>query len=320
MKHAMKWALAAVLVLTGSNAFAELADAAGSSSFEKDREAILSMAGEYVVTFEFEETVTLDPDAESSPRDLSRALEKVFLVEDRGDFISLQHILLTGDGDGEDNRIVKHWRQDWAYENTNMLVFRSDNHWEWEKVPKKAAKGTWSQTVYQVDDSPRYSGYGQWRHIGDYSFWESSETWRPLPRREKKIRDDYDVLMSKNRQSLTPYGWLHEQDNYKLALDKEGNRVIAREIGHNPYRRVDDQAFSRIVEYWNETKDFWKVVRAEWQTLFEAHPAFVVETDPIGEKKLYERVFGHASDFADGKQDEAIAAMKETLAESIIAE
>ncbi len=308
-------ALVATFVLAGT-ALADAPAAARNddSTFAHDRKAILSMLGEYRVTFKFQETSTFDPEAKTSPRDVSRALETVKLVADEGDFISLQHILLTGDGD--EQRVVKHWRQDWRYENTRLLAFRGHDHWAWEDIPSAEARGTWSQTVYQVDDSPRYSGYGRWQHIGDHSFWESHESWRPLPRREQKVRDDYDVLMGRNRQSITPYGWLHEQDNYKLDLDESGNRVVARESGHNTYRRVDDQDFSRANEYWNETEKYWAAVRTTWQALLTAESSLAIETESA-EGKLYRHVFDLAEQFAHEDDAAAIAAMKRTLAGSV---
>ncbi len=316
MNKYMQWsfaALAASVLLAGTSpAGATTKELTHDSAFERDRQAILAMLGEFRVTFNFKETLTLVPDAKPSPRDVSRALETVKLVADEGDFISLQHILLTGDGD--EQRVVKHWRQDWRYENSHLLAFRGNDHWTWEDIPD--ATGTWSQTVYQVDDSPRYSGYGRWTHIGDHSFWESHDSWRPLPRRERKVRDDYDVLMGRNRQSITPFGWLHEQDNYKLALDESGNRIIARESGHNTYRRVEGEDFSRANDYWKNTGPYWDAVRTTWADLLSSHTSMQVETEPVG-KKLYQRVFELANDFADGQNDDAVHAMKDTLAQSV---
>ena len=316
MNKRIKWAstaLVAGVLLAGATPAGATTNAPNqTSSFEQDRQAILAMQGEFRVTFNFKETLTLVPDAKPSPRDVSRALETVKLVVDEGDFISLQHILLTGDGD--EQRVVKHWRQDWHYENTRLLAFRGNEHWKWEEIPD--ANGTWSQTVYQVDDSPRYSGYGHWTHIGDHSYWESRDTWRPLPRRERKVRDDYDVLMGRNRQSITPYGWLHEQDNYKLALDDSGNRIVARESGHNTYRRVTGEDFSRANDYWKNTGPYWEAVRATWENLLSSHSSLQVETEPVG-RKLYQRVFELANEFADGANKDAVDAMKDTLAQSV---
>src|SRR5690606_22636668 len=77
----------------------------------RDHAAILAMAGEYRVRFNFDETLPLAPDYEMKPSKRSGATEWITVVEQRSDFISLQHILVMGD----EHTVVKHWRQDWQY-------------------------------------------------------------------------------------------------------------------------------------------------------------------------------------------------------------
>src|SRR5690606_34630304 len=117
------------------------------------------------------------------------------------------------------------------------------------------ARGKWSQAVFQVDDSPRYEAIGAWRHEGGVSSWLSDETWRPLPRREFSVRDDYQVLVGSNRHTITPDGWVHEEDNLKVALDDNGDyageqAVLAREAGLNRYQLIDDHDWSAGDAYW----------------------------------------------------------------------
>src|SRR5687767_3778000 len=80
---------------------------------EKDRASILAMAGDYRVRFDMRETVPFVPGYEPLDEKVSGGYEAVRVVEDRGDFISLQHILVVED-DGKPV-VVKHWRQDWTY-------------------------------------------------------------------------------------------------------------------------------------------------------------------------------------------------------------
>jgi hypothetical protein len=248
---------------------AATAQAAESDTFSRDRQAILSMAGEYQVSFEFEEVLTLTPEGKKSPRHLSRGHEKVIIVADEEGFISLQHLLLVGEP--EDPHVIKHWRQDWQYEPENILSYQGNDTWAPAPVEQAERTGAWAQTVFQVDDSPRYAGTGRWRHIGNHSFWESGETWRPLPRREKEKRDDYDLLAGKNRHSITPEGWAHEQDNLKLGLSPE--RVLGREHGQNTYRSTRDFDFSKAEQYWRDTQDFWGEVRAMWDARIQTGAA-----------------------------------------------
>ncbi|MEM9233149.1 MAG: DUF6607 family protein, partial [Pseudomonadota bacterium] len=174
----------------------------------QDREAILAMAGNYKVKFDFIETVSYFDGYDLKDRKLSGADEMVRVVEDRGDFISLQHILVVG---GEQKFVVKHWRQDWTYQPKEVLTFIGGNAWEMRPVPEAERAGTWSQAVYQVDDSPRYGAVASWRHENGVSQWEPPREWRPLPRRDMTTRDDYHAVNAINRHALTPKGWVHEQ-------------------------------------------------------------------------------------------------------------
>lgn len=277
-------------------AVASSAFAAEGGPTPRDHQAILAMAGEYKVNFGFDETLTLAPDAQKSEPFIAHGHEKVIIVEDRGNFISLQHLLIVGKED--EQQVVKHWRQDWQYEPEKVLLFRGDNTWTLEAVPEDERRGAWSQTVYQVDDSPRYAGVARWKHLGDYSYWESNETWRPLPRREAEVRKDYDVLAGRNRHSITPDGWAHEQDNLKIALHPE--HVLAREQGLNTYRRDPEFDYSAATKYWEKTAPFWKEVRAWWN--MEINTGTPIRyAQAQGDLAPHLRILKLADQFADGK-------------------
>jgi hypothetical protein len=196
----------------------------GLSAKERDRRAILAMAGEYRVSFDFIEVADFTGAREAKAPYQSWGTEKVYVLEDRGDFISLQHLLVTrmvaDDGTVTGPFVTKHWRQDWQFEPASQFVYLGHNRWQSE--PVENAAGAWRQSVFQVDDSPRYSGVGRWEHFGNYSTWTGGEGWRPLPRREYSVRDDYQVLIGSNRHTITPTGWVHEQQNNKVALDPAG--------------------------------------------------------------------------------------------------
>lgn len=239
--------------------------------FDQDREAILGMAGTFKVTFHFEETVSAQPGYELKKPYHEEATELVKIVEDAGKTIRMQHILVVNRGPQKDPIIVKHWRQDWTYQDDAVFGYRGRDTWQRETHSADDLKGTWSQAVYQTDDSPRYEAIGQWVHEGDQSYWESNPTWRPLPRREHSKRKDYDVLAVRNRHTITPAGWVHEQDNRKLVLDEAGavTKVIAHEIGTNSYERIeDDKSFEPALAYWEATENYWADVRAEWDKAF----------------------------------------------------
>jgi hypothetical protein len=252
---------------------------AGLTEQERDRRAILAMAGEYRVSFDFIEVAGFDGAYAPKRPYQSWGTEKVYVIEDRPGFISLQHLLVTrmigDDGKVTDPFVTKHWRQDWEYEPSSQFAYRGRNTWQSASVPELVREGAWRQSVYQVDDSPRYSGVGLWEHLGNYSTWIGGEGWRPLPRREYSVRDDYQVLVGTNRHTITPTGWVHEQQNNKVALGADGaprqdRPVVGRELGFNRYERITGFDFSAGDRYLAATEPLWRAVRTEWNRLLSA--------------------------------------------------
>ena len=106
---------------------------AQDSKKQMDYSAIKSMCGCYNVEFNFAETFNYSNDSlyEASKVKNDKALEWVQVIEDSPSKISLQHILIIGDS--ANHYIVKHWRQDWLYENTQFMMFDYDNKWTYEE-------------------------------------------------------------------------------------------------------------------------------------------------------------------------------------------
>ena len=251
--------------------------AAEANSFEKDRKAILAMSGKFDVEFTFKETVPLVSGYELKNPYRADALEIVKVVEDHETLIVLQHILLAEVGPVM--QVVKHWGQVWRYEDPVLVEYQGERTWKKRRLKKSEVKGTWTQLVTQVDDSPRYESWGKWTHEGNRSAWTSQDTCRPLPRREYTKRSDYDILRAVNRHVITPEGWVHEQENRKWI--KEENRFLCHETGLNIYRRYDQEDFSKAENYWEATKGFWQEVRTKWRQVLR-------EEDTISYKKEVE--------------------------------
>jgi len=241
-----------------------------SSTPRADREAILAMAGAFRVTFRFEETVAIAADYTLEDPYIEDATELVHVIADEGDFISLQHLLVIDRGANAEPIVVKHWRQDWPYEDARLLTYKGHATWEREERTPSEVRGTWTQTVYQTTDAPRYEAVGRWTHMPNQSSWESELTWRPLPRRQRH-REDYHVVVCRNRHTLTPKGWVHEQDNQKLALTETGEpvNVIAHEMGLNSYERISETEVAVATEYWRENEAAWAEIRAAWLPFLE---------------------------------------------------
>ncbi len=293
----------ALLTVTGCTTIApaqplEPASVELPSTFEQDRESILAMTGDYKVTFDFTETVSFVDGYELKEPKLSGGHESVRVVEDRGDFISLQHLLVVGPDDAP--FVVKHWRQDWKYEPARVLTFVGGNAWAWQDVPEAERAGTWSQTVYQVDDAPRYGAVGVWTYEDGIAEWTPPQEWRPLPRRDMTTRDDYHAVDAVNRHVITPWGWVHEQDNSKLILDGEPQALV-REVGINTYRAFDDYPVTAADEYWAGTADYWAGVRAEWNRIEAEHEQFAITIKGETEA-LYNPLLALAMEVKDGEK------------------
>jgi len=242
-----------------------------------DRQAILALAGEFKVDFNFDETVALLADYERPEPKRAGADEVVIVVEDSGNRIVLQHLLVVGA-----DSIIKHWRQDWIFEADQRLEFSDDQTWTLVDIPSEKTEGAWTQCVYGVADTPRYCGTGSWNHRYGHATWTSDRTWRPLPRREYTTREDYNALNVENRHTITPEGWTHEQDNSKVVrVDGRTERVLVREFGFNNYVRNPEFDFSAAYEYWDATADYWARVRQTWQRHFDKG-GVVLATDVDG--------------------------------------
>ncbi len=250
-----------------------------AAEFEADRTAILAMAGEYTVTFDFSEFMPVEAGYELAEDKTTPAREVVYVIEDTGDYIALQHLLLVGDPSAP--MVIKHWRQDWLYEPERLMAYQGFGTWEMHAVADADAAGAWSQTVYQVDDSPRYAGIARWEHASNAATWEPEATYRPLPRRDATIRDDYDVIEAVNRHTVLSWGWTHEQDNSKVILRDGEPRELVREHGINTYTNADLEGDGAAAEYWAATEAYWADVREAWDNIMLAD-VFTVDDDADG--------------------------------------
>jgi hypothetical protein len=297
---------------------------AGLSDFERDRRAILAMTGPYRTSFEFIETLGFAPHYKPGAPYQSWGTEYVYLVEDRGDFISLQHIMVMmfqeDGGEPAKPLVMKHWRQDWQYQKREILAYEGNDTWRRKPVPEADIKGSWAQAVYQVDDSPRYESYGKWQHTQDFSTWKSGETLRPLPRREYSVRNDYELLEGYNSHTVLPTGWVQEEENHKVHLARDGQesfsrRYLAKEQGLNRYERIKHFDFSAGDNYWSRTGTYWKMVRQEWSKLITGSQPLVLVQE-VDSTPLFMALFDGADTYmaGNGNADETRAEIARTIA------
>lgn len=250
----------------------------------EDQKAIKAMCGCYEVKFNFAETFNYSKDTanyKASKVKHSTALEWVQLVEEKPTKISMQHLLVV-----EKGMIVKHWRQDWLFENTKFYDYNGFENWKFITKPKNEIKGQWTQKVYEVDDKPRYEGSATWVHIDGRDFWANT-TNAPLPRREYTERNDYNITRRTNVIEIVKNGWIHNQDNDKIVRDEQGNDyLLAQEKGYNTYTKVEDSKCDLAKKWWNERQAFWRKVRSKWDVEFEKNKDIKLHKEVDG-KPLY---------------------------------
>jgi hypothetical protein len=276
----------------------------GLSALERDRRAILAMAGTFRVTFDFLEVAAYGgPDKTIAPYQ-SWATEKVYVDQDRPGFVSLVHILemrmLDKSGAVGEPMVTKHWRQDWTYEPAQIVEYKGRDRWQRRALADAERRGVWLQAVYQVDESPRYASVGRWQHSASFSTWLSADTWRPLPRREWSVRDDYHVLVGTNRHTVGPNGWLQEENNLKAVLDERreldaAKPYVGREYGVARYERIRDVDFAAADRYYSRTRGFWDRVRDTWGGAF-AQQGTITLRGPVDKLGLFMPLFERANE------------------------
>lgn len=248
---------------------------------EQDIESIKEMCGCYEIKFKYTETFAPEIDYEKHLDYTAAALEWAKLIVDDDNKLSIQHLLVVSD-----TMVIKHWRQDWEYESQNVFYYHKDNTWKFNKLPAEDVKGQWTQKVFQVDDSPRYSGSATWVHADGKHYWEN-KTDSPLPRREYTKRKDYNVMLRGNRQEITEYGWLHEQDNDKVVReDGHEDVLLAQEKGYNVYTKVPDEQCKIAQEWWKSNNKFWGQVRDSWDEVYNREGELTLKKS-VEEKPLF---------------------------------
>lgn len=274
----------------------------------EDIKAIKAMCGCFRVTFDYAETFSPDTAYKFKDRyHTEAAAEWVFVEEETPEKLVLQHLLVVND-----TMIIKHWRQDWIYENTDLYSFKKDRTWQYVSLPSKEVKGQWTQKVYQVDDSPRYEGSASWIHADGKHFWINT-TDAPLPRREFTKRSDYNVMQRTNKHMLTAFGWVHEQDNLKLMRTSDDDQLLAEEKGYNKYYAIDKSNCQSAIKWWSENEAYWELVRKAWDTVFAVKEDLTL-IKKVNDQLLYQALFAHGDAAAERAKTNPAEVQKEIAA------
>jgi len=269
------------------------------SKLEQDKTSIKNMCGAHKVSFNFAETFAPDTAYKYHGRYREEGIEYVFIAEETPNKIALQHLLVV-----KDTIIIKHWRHDWVYENKEVYNFYKDNQWNKTTLTAEQAKGTWTEKVYQVDDSPRYEGVGTWVHVDGRHFWESVAD-APLPRREYTKRDDYNVLRRHNHVEVFNDGWVLEQDNEKIVRGDNGDKLLCWEKGVERFTKGDYNV-KAATKWWEQQKQYWADVRNIWEEVYAKTPSLKL-ANRVDDKRLYESLFELGDKLTVGNYQQTMA-------------
>lgn len=273
-----------------------IAIAVGYLSFAQTPDKnINKLCGCFEVEFKYAETFSPNRDYKFHEREIiNGGLEYVFPVEASDKKIVLQHLLVI-----TDSFIIKHWREDWTYENPVIWKYQGNKNWIKELQKPEAVKGKWTQSIWEVSDEPRYQGASQWITANGETFWLNT-TDAPLPRREYSVRSDYNILNRTNRIVLTADGYIHQQDNKKIIRDSGTDRLLVEEKGINSYVKKDPATCAAAIAWWQKNKFYWEKVRHIWEEKIAGLTSIHLETK-VNDKVLHEYLMVQSKEYAEGK-------------------
>ena len=265
----------------------------------QDKQTINKLCGCFEVEFKYAETFSPDPTYKYHERDeINGGVELAMPIEVTDTKIVIQHLLII-----TDSMIVKHWREEWTYENPVLWVYKGDRTWVKTTVPTEQVKGKWTQTVWEVADEPRYQGFSQFVNLDGKTIWQNT-TDAPLPRREYSTRSDYNVLKRTNRLNIFDSGYIHEQDNEKIIRSGVVDKLLTQEKGINSYKRIADNECNAGKVYWEKNKVYWGKVRQIWADYISTQTVISLKSKVDG-KLLHEYLINLSKEYAAKKVSDA---------------
>ncbi len=257
------------------------------------------LCGCFEVAFKYAETFAPDVNYKFHEREeIGGTAELALPIEVSDKKIVIQHLLVVSP-----TTIVKHWREEWTYENPTIWKYKGDRVWVKETQPIEQVKGKWTQSVWEVADEPRYQGLSQFVNLDGKIIWQNT-TDAPLPRREYSVRSDYNILKRTNRMNITDSGYLHEQDNQKIIRTNGIDKLLVEEKGLNSYKRINEKECAAAKAYWEKNSAYWQKVRKVWADYISTHNSISLKSKIDG-KLLHEYLLGQAKDYLDKKITEA---------------
>lgn len=273
---------AIVILILGTSTYAQT---------PQDRKIIDKLCGCFEVSFKYAETFAPSADYKFHDREeIGGTAELALPIEVSDKKIVIQHLLIVAP-----TVVVKHWREEWTYENPVIWKYKGDRTWVKETLPADQVKGKWTQTVWEVADEPRYQGFSQFVNLDGKIVWQNT-TDAPLPRREYTVRSDYNILKRTNRMNISDNGYLHEQDNQKIIRNNGTDKLLVEEKGLNTYKKIEEKECAAAKDYWEKNKEYWGKVRKVWADYISTHDVISLK-NKINDKFLHEYLMTQAKDY-----------------------
>ena len=219
---------------------------AAEGQLERGRNAILSLAGCYLVDYSYVETESLKPGYVKDSRvyDVNRdkSVKEWITAEALSPRrIRLRRILFFADPNGvpRAGTEIRHQSEDWEFDAAFLYDFVAPQTWQVKDL--RSTPGLWTRRVTNLDDGLRYQCAAPWSTDTAYPDW-SCRNYAPIPGRESRdmSRSDYNALDRHTRVVAYGNSWLERQDNIKTIHGDAGRIPLARETGKNWYVRLPD--------------------------------------------------------------------------------
>jgi len=275
---------------------------AAEGQLERGRNAILSLAGCYLVDYSYVETESLKPGYVKDSRvyDVNRdkSVKEWITAEALSHRrIRLQRILFFADPNGvpRAGTEIRHQSEDWEFDAAFLYDFVAPQTWQVKDL--RSTPRLWTRRVTNLDDGLRYQCAAPWSTDTAYPDW-SCRNYAPIPGRESRdmSRSDYNALDRHTRVVAYGNSWLERQDNIKTIHGDAGRVPLARETGKSWYVRLPDAECAAARAFAEPRQAFWTLLRETWDNVLDGRGIFVERT-PTGAPPRFVKMFEIEEDY-----------------------
>jgi len=275
---------------------------AAEGQLERGRNAILSLAGCYLVDYSYVETESLKPGYVKDSRvyDVNRdkSVKEWITAEALSHRrIRLQRILFFADPNGvpRAGTEIRHQSEDWEFDAAFLYDFVAPQTWQVKDL--RSTPRLWTRRVTNLDDGLRYQCAAPWSTDTAYPDW-SCRNYAPIPGRESRdmSRSDYNALDRHTRVVAYGNSLLERQDNIKTIHGDAGRIPLARETGKNWYVRLPDAECAAARAFAEPRQAFWTLLRETWDNVLDGRGIFVERT-PTGAPPRFVKMFEIEEDY-----------------------